>query len=334
MDELLSADTVFDVVGAYRLSAAVAAMAHLGIPDVLATQPLDAPELAERLQVDAPLLERLLRMLASRGVLGVDASGAYYNSGLSGALVEGELRDMVLGWAALPSVFAAWGQLGESIRAGRPPFELVHGRNLHGFFEKFPDEGARYATAMSSTVDGFDDLARAIEVPDGAVVVSVGGGRGTELVPVLSLCPTARAVLFDLPGALEGASELLGGHSLADRVEIVGGDARSVVPSGDLFILSTVLRCLNDDDALQVLRACRVAASGPDATLNAVEMIIPDGAPTHPNATANVTAWVAYGGSDRTAAGWRALFDDADWTVERIVPLTDPFSLIVCKPVR
>jgi len=83
-----------------------------------------------------------------------------------------------------------------------------------------------------------------------------------------------------------------------------------------------------------MLRACRAAASGPDERLNAVEMVIPDGPPVNPAATADLTAWVAYGGADRTTDGWRDLFTAADWTLERVVGLTEPFSLLVCHPTQ
>jgi len=209
MPELLSQDDVFDVIGAYRLSAAVLAMADLAIPDALAAQPLTCIELAQQLGLDAGLLARLLDVLASRRAIGCDDSGRYVNSGLSSALVAGELRDLVLGWAGLPSVFSAWTRLAASVRSGEPPYRLAHGTDLHGYFHAFPDEGARYATAMSSTVDGFNDLARALDLNDGSTVVSVGGGRGAELVPVLQRWPDARGILTDLPDALDGAKDLL-----------------------------------------------------------------------------------------------------------------------------
>src|SRR5258708_17831157 len=106
-------------------------MADLGVLDVLADGSRTAVEIAAGCGVDAVLLERLLRMLASRGALRRDADGRYANTGLSAALVSGETRDMVLGWAALPSIFAAWSGLAAGIRVGRPAFEIAHGGRPH-----------------------------------------------------------------------------------------------------------------------------------------------------------------------------------------------------------
>lgn len=330
--ELLSADDVSDVVGAFRLSAAVVAMADLGVPDALAGGPLTAAALAASLRVDAGLLDRLLKMLVARAVLGVDDAGRYFNSAMSEALTSCAVRDMVLGWSALPSVFSAWGHLSESVRSGTPPFLIAHGTDLHGVFHNSPDEAARYATAMASTVEGFEDLAAALDLAGRDTVVSVGGGRGVELVPVLRRWPHVRGVLVDLPDALTGAHETLHEHGIEDRVGILAADATTAVPAGDAFVLSTVLRCLSHTDAVSMLRACRTAATGPHATLNAVEMILPDGPPTHPAATADLTAWVAYGGADHTPDEWRALFAEGGWRLDRIVALTDPYSLLVCTP--
>lgn len=326
MAESLGADALAGIVAGYKLMAALRAAVELGIPDALAEQPLTARELSTRIDVPGVGLDRVLRLLVSQGAL-VLAGDRYANSGLTESLMSGPARDMFLGWQALPPFVAAWQHLADAVRTDRSPFLLTHGQDLHDYFESHPDDRALYDAANASTADGFNALAEAMDLSAVSTLVSVGGASGTELVPVLRRWPRVRAILADLPTALAAAPKVLAENGLSDRVTITATDARTCAPAGDAYLLSTVLRCLSDDDAIAVLRACHEAAD-PNATMHVIEMPIPDGPPQHPNATADVTAWVAYGGADRTVRTWIAMHADAGWHDLQVAPLDGPFVLL------
>jgi hypothetical protein len=318
-------------VGGHRLAGAVRAMVELGVPDLLDPQPRDADDLAAALGVDPWLLARLLRMLASRGVLLVDEQSRYADTEFSRELMTGHgWRDMILGWATLPSLFAAWARLADGVRDGRSPFALTHGHGLHAHLGEDERERRAYGPAMASTLEGFEAFADAADLSGVDTLVSVGGGSGAELVPVLRRHDRLAAVLTDFPDSLEGAEETLASYGVSDRVAIEPGDARLAVPGGDAYLLSTVLRCLDDADVVAVLDAIRSAAVG-DARLYVVEMPLPDGPPGHPAATADMTAWVAYGGADRTVDGWRALHARAGWQLLDVRPLNMGYSLLTSR---
>ena len=324
----LSADDLSEVAGAYRLSAAVMAMAELGLPDLLAGGPMRAGSLAAQLGVDEHALGVFLRMLASRGALVEDADGRFANSGLSAALVAGPQRDMILGWVALPEFFGAWAALAPALRTGRTPFATAFDVGLHEYLGRDARANAAYSAAMGSTVESFAAIADAVDLADCEVVVAVGGGQGVELVPLLRRRPELRGILFDLANAVDGAAGVLADHGVADRVEIAIGDAREQVPHGDLYVLSTVLRCMGDDDAVAVLASCRRAGTDGARTL-VVEMPLDDGPGEHPSATAALTAWVVYGGADRTRDQWAQLHERAGLTIEQTIDLDDRFAMFV-----
>jgi hypothetical protein len=324
----LGADDLFDVVGAYRLSAAVMAMAQLGLPEILGTGAKAPTEIAEALGVTEPPIRHLLRMLASRGALVERADGRFDNSGLSDALRDPTNRDMICGWSALPELFDAWACLHRAVRGEfASPFEAAFGVDFHAYLTEHRETAAAYGDANASTVEEFEEIAHTIDLSEVRTVAVVGGLSGIELVPLLRRWPHAQAILTDLPAALEDAERTLTDHGLASRVEIVPGDARIAVPPADAYLLSTVLRCLRDDDAVAVLRACR-RAGGQTVKTYSVEMVVPEGPASHPGATAELTAWVAYGGADRTAQEWRELHRRAGLHVSTITPLSDAFSLI------
>ena len=327
----LTADDLFPVVSGYRLSAAIRAMADLGVPDALADGAKTAEELAAAIEVDVILLRRLLRMLSSRGALLVDERSRFSNSGLSASLRSGGTRDMVLGWTAAPSIFDAWSHISDGIRSATSPFERAHGVPFHDYLAAHPEEKAAYFAANGSTVEGFEDVADVLDLSDAKIVVSVGGGLGAELIPLLRKWAHLYGVLTDLPDALEGAEQLLADSGLVDRVTIVGGDARAQVPQGDTYILQTLLRCLTDDDVVAVLSACRVAGL-PSVRVHVVEMPAHEDA-QHPSATNDMTAWTVYGGADRTLAEWTALHARAGLAISDVTQLDDVYALMTSAPM-
>ncbi len=68
------------MAGAYRLSAAVAAFAELGVADLLVEGPRSAAEIAAALGVHQPTLHRLLRALAGEGVVSDGGGGERHES--------------------------------------------------------------------------------------------------------------------------------------------------------------------------------------------------------------------------------------------------------------
>ena len=333
MDEprLLTADDLKSVVGGYRAAAATIAMTALGVPDALAKGPRSAEDLAQELVVNVAELRRVLRFLVTVGALTEDDDGRFGSTGYSDALTDPGMRDMLLGWAGLPEVFAAWSALAEGVRTGRSPFELVHGASFHHYLGANSAAAAAYNAAMSSTVDGFQLMADAVEIPPDATIAAVGGGTGVELVPFLRDHPARRGIVLDLPNALVGAEEALAAHGVLDRVEVVAGDARQAVPPADAYVLSTVLRCLPDDDAVAVLASCRRSLN-PGGQVHLMEPVIPPGRAEHVPSTMDLTAWVVYGANDRTAQRWHELHEQAGLALLRVELRDEIFSVLTSVP--
>jgi hypothetical protein len=59
---------IFNLIGGYRISQAIYAVAELGIPDVLADGPRRCDDLARETNTHAPTLFRILRFLAGAGL--------------------------------------------------------------------------------------------------------------------------------------------------------------------------------------------------------------------------------------------------------------------------
>jgi hypothetical protein len=321
------------LAGAFRRSQLVYAAAALGLADHLQDGARTAAELAATVGAHERSLARLLRALASEGVLAYDSvENRFALTAFAERLASDapdSLRSMVLGWSCLPAKYAAWGGLLDNVRTGQSAFRAHHGMRFDEYLGAHPDEAAAYDRAMSSTIEGFAETADGYDYSTIETLVDVGGGEGLLLAAVLQRYPSMRGVLFDLPAVVAGADEILAAAGVAERVEIVGGDMFAAIPTGgDAYVFSTVFRCFDDTECLTILQRCREVL--PDhGRLLAIEMVAPDGAWEPPAGLGDLDAMVLYGGADRTEHEWRSLLAQAGFELRENVPLDPPYRLIV-----
>lgn len=332
-DQLMARDpgTLRQLAGAYRLSQAIAAAARLGLGNALAAGARDSESVAREMGAHPAALHRLMRALAGEGVLSEDEAGHFSLTPLGQCLRDDDpdgTRTMILGWSCLQEGYEAFGCLTESVLSGRSGFELAFGTSFHDYLAEHPDRAAMYGAAMDSTVEGFRAAVDAYDFSSSAVVVDVGGGKGGFLTCLLRRYPEIRGLLLELPSVIENTRLP---EDVADRIECVAGNATAAVPNGgDAYVLSTVLRCFDDERSLQVLKACR-RAMHPNARLLALEMVLNEG-PLEPlQGLADLQALTLYGGGDRTPEAWNQLLARADLTLEQIQPADPPYSWVIAQ---
>jgi hypothetical protein len=177
---------------------------------------------------------------------------------------------------------------------------------------------------------------RAYDFSRFGTLVDVGGGYGALLVGMLRAHPRLRGRLFDIPPVVDGAQRRIADAGLAERCELVGGDAFTAVPGGgDAYILKWVIHDWNDALSITLLANCR-AAMGDNGTLLLVERIIPERAAPSAGATAtflsDLNMLLLTGGRERTEAEYRALLAAAGFALTRVVPTSTPHCIIEAVP--
>src|SRR6478609_9152874 len=93
------------------LAQALSVTARLGIVDRLATGPLSAAELAERLDTDADATYRLLRALASAGIFRESVDGRFAQTPLAGPL-RADAPDSLRDYAIMAGERWVWASIG------------------------------------------------------------------------------------------------------------------------------------------------------------------------------------------------------------------------------
>jgi O-methyltransferase domain/Dimerisation domain len=325
---------LFRMVTGYYVSRAIHVAARLGIADLLAEGPRDHDELAKATGTHADSLRRVLRLLASAGVLLEEEDGKFALTPIGACLrsgVPGSMRAAALLFGGITQ--QAWGDLLHSVETSEPAFRRAFGMDPFDYMAEHPDEAANFDAAMA-------DFTRHIAIAVTTAydfsafrrIVDVGGGNGALLAGILAANPPLTGVIFDLPNVATRATARLRELGLAGRCESVGGDFFKEVPSGgDAYLLKHVIHDWNDDRATEILRTCR-RAMGAEAKLLIVEGVYPpriDQSDESRGAAANdVNMLVCTGGRQRPEAGFRSLCDAAGFRLTRIVPTQTPVKVI------
>jgi SAM-dependent methyltransferase len=296
--------------------------ARLGLADLLASGPQSAEALAAAAGADASVLYRILRGLASNGIVSehdgmfsLTDEGRHLQSD-----TEHSLRGAVLSRGDL-YYRAASGLLG-SAQNGGAAFRHVYGTELFDHLKASPDKLAAFQESMVARSQL--EIAEVLQVYDFRRhhhVVDVGGGFGVTLAAILQAYPALHGTLFDRPEVVGAAPERLHAAGVTARCTVVAGDAFEAVPhGGDLHLLSRVIHDWNDEDAVRILRTCRSALK-PDGGLVLLEAVIAERASDQPAAILMDLHMLVLGlGRERTAAEFSGLLARAGFALRRVIP--------------
>lgn len=242
---------------AYTLARVIMAATELGIFEALGDEAVPAAAIAERCSTDPHATEKLLFALAAAGYA-QERDGGYALTPRSRKWLTRDspycLADKML------LQFDEWDWMERSeeyVRSGRP-------MELHDTLpaDRWPayQRGMR---ALASIVA--PELARRLPVPRSAHdLLDIGGSHGYYSVALCRRHDALRAVVLDLPQAVEHAAPLLAAENMGDRVTHRAGDALTDELGSetyDLVLASQLVHHFSDEQnralANRVARALR-----------------------------------------------------------------------------
>jgi hypothetical protein len=316
---------------AHLVSRLVCAAAKLGLADQLASVPKSAAELAGAMQVHAPSLHRLMRTLASLGILAEQSEQRFALTSLGEALktgAPGSARSTLIVFGS-PWQQSGWDNLVYSVQTGKPGFDKAHGVAFFHYLERHPED----ASLFSETMVGLHNqeppaVAAAYDFSIFKTIVDVGGATGNMLSAVLAHHAGPRGILFDRPHVVTDAPALLDAKGVRDRVTIEPGDFFQSVPTGaDAYILSHIIHDWDEDQCLTILGHVRKAMN-PAGRLLIVEMVLPPGDTAHPGKMLDMTMLVLLGGQERTESEYASLLSKAGLRLTQVVPTNSAVSIV------
>ena len=316
---------------AHVVSRTVYAAAKLGLADQLASGPKSAAELAGPMHVHAPSLHRLMRTLASLGILTERTEQRFGLTGLGEALktgAPGSARSSLM-ISGSPWSQSGWDSMIYSVQTGNTGFEKAQGVSFFDYLAQHPDDSSLFSEMMVGLHSQEPPaVAAAYDFSTFKTIVDVGGATGNMLATVLARHSGPRGILFDRQHVVQDAPALLDARGVSNRVTIEPGNFFESVPAGaDAYILSHIIHDWNDDQCLTILGHVRKAMN-PAGRLLIVEMVIPPGDAPHPGKMLDMAMLVQMGGQERTAAEYGLLLSKAGFRLARVVPTNSAASIV------
>lgn len=321
----------------FQVSRMLRLIADLGVADKIpADGHLTAQELSASCGVQADPLLRVLRALAAFGVFKFTGDGTVAHTPRSRLLrtdTPNSLHHAARFWTG-PGSWNAWGMLDVAMTGG-VPHEAAWKMDRFAYLRQHPDEARAFDLMMANFPDNrHAAIAAGYDFSAADLIADIGGGNGAMLRHILARFPKARGLVFDRQDVIDAITpnELMQG-----RITARGGSFFDAAPSGaDIYMLIRVLHDWPDEDCMRILRTCRAAMSEHSLLLLGEEILEPD--PARGRATGyliDVQMMAMFGRARaRSEAEFRGLFDQAAFSLRRVIRTSSPISLIEAAPNR
>jgi hypothetical protein len=321
---------MLQLISGFWIARCIYVVAKLGLADLIKDESKTADDLAAATGTHGPSLFRVLRALASVGVITQDDHNRFGATALSDTLRDepGSIRAFAMTELG-EEHYPAWGELLHSVRTGGIAFDQAFGENCWEFFAKHPENAKIFNDAMSGmTAQANQALHAAYDFAGIKKIMDVGGGHGALITSILEKNPGMTGILFDSPQVIEGAKGKIAGSAIADRCEPIGGDFFQSVPTGaEAIILKWIIHDWNDEQSVAILKNCHRALPE-NGKLILVEAVVPNTSEPHFSKFIDLNMLVMTGGRERTEAEFRKLYEDSGFKLTRVVPTESPFSVI------
>jgi hypothetical protein len=281
-------------------------------------------DIAAEIDVDANLLYRLMRALASLGLL-VESDGHCFAITVAAELLRSDhpqsLRYRVLIvegpehyaiWKHLPNIIEDGKQDGFVREFGVPAFAYARSNSCYRC--AFDQGMTGYSTAQSQLVlEALQDY----DFSTLQTICDIGGGHGHLICALLKAHPHLLGFVLDLPEVFKETDRLWANQlGLQDRCKYVGGDMFKQVPPADAYSLKMILHDWDDHECIEILsNLC--GACGRDGRIFIIEHIVPGPNESHFACLFDIQMMCWGTGRERTEEEYVRLLEGGRWTYHR-----------------
>lgn len=320
----------------YARSRSLCAAARLGVADALADgeRPLD--QLATLCQADPASLYRLLRAVASFGVV-AETHPAHFILTPFGQPLRKDAPNSewpaIIFWADL--IADSWSYLTKCVRTGDTAMSLMESEGLPSPWSKDPNSGDIFRAVMGTApVEDYMPIVRAWDFSGFSKVADLGGGGGSLISAILSAYPKLQGMLVDRPESIDHARPRFEAEGLTERCELLVADLCTAVPAGaDVYLMKHVLHGYTDEEAIHVLRNVR-SVLPPQGRLLIVEFVLPEivdraDPQLEQRLMSDLNMLALTGGKERSLPEWKTLLEASGFNYQNIIPVSDGLVSII-----
>lgn len=332
---------VMQMVNGGYVARALCEVSLLGVPDILhRAGPMTASALvADGVDADVSMLERVMRLCSSVGLFTEDAAGRFGATPLSEVLTSdnpGTVR--ILAEEMAGTWMHTWMRLGDALKTGEPQIRALFGMEWWDYLKANPQQMERFAEAMkSNSQNSLRGVLDHCDFTRSRRVVDVGGGLGHLALALLERYPHLHATLLDMPDVVAMARARLASlpSGIASRLDGVGADMFEAVPGADTYVLKHIIHDWDDERCARLLKNCH-ASMEDDGRLFCIDSVVPPMGDTSGAAAKilDLMVLLAIGGRERTRAQWDAVYEAAGFRVASITPLHDNFGTSIVEGVK
>ena len=320
----------------YSRSRVLCAAARLGIADALGDDERSVDQLAGACGAQPASLYRLLRALASFGVIVERVAGQFVLTPLGKSLrkdVPNSEWAGVVFWSDL--LADSWSYLTECVRTGENAARIMERQGIESRWATDPEASGIFRAVMGTApAEDYMPIARAWEFSRYRSVADLGGGGGALIAAVLDAFPNLEGMLVDRPDSVDRARSRFESEGLASRCKLVAADLCEAVPPGaDVYMLKHVLHGYTDDSAVSILRNCRSVLPQQGRVL-VIEFVLPDvvdhaDPQLERRLMSDLNMLAVTAGKERSAAEWKKLLSGADFECRGIMPVAGELVSII-----
>jgi acetylserotonin O-methyltransferase len=250
---------ILDLLEAFRRSKTMFAAVSLGIFDALDTRPQSLAALAQRLNLNADALERLLDACVGLQLLNRQGD-LYENTPVAATYLCKKSPSHFNGYLNYSNeyLWKLWANLEDAIREGTNRWQQTFGWDGPIFSSFFRTEDAKREFLMGMHAQGLlssPHVVAAFDLSRFERLVDLGGATGHLAIAACQRYSNLRAVVFDLPEAGALAREVVGASPTADQIDVMGGDFFvDTLPEGDLYSVGRILHDWAENKVLALLK--------------------------------------------------------------------------------
>ncbi|MBK7580033.1 MAG: methyltransferase [Myxococcales bacterium] len=338
MDSHVTPEKIMQVGMGFMASKVLLSAVELDLFTVLATEPLRAAQIGDRLALHPRALHDFLDALVSLGLLareGNGAAGVYTNTAETGMFLVKSSPAYLGGLLEMANarLYPFWGDLTPALKTGEPQNEIKHGKgNL--FAELYANEERleQFLRAMQGIQMGnFMLLAEKFDFSKYKTFCDVGGANATLASLIAMRHPHLACMSFDLPPVAPVARRHVEAMGASGRVKLVEGDFfTDPLPEADVLTMGNILHDW-DEDQKRALITKVFTALRPGGAFIAVENVIDDARRTNTFGlliSLNMLIETP-GGFDYTQGQFAGWCKEAGFSRTEFVPLAGPASAAI-----